>query len=169
MNKLKINKALLSAYILSGGLVLSGCSETCRINDSIIKYESESSDSKKLKEGSINFHDLDMIEAWVFEKDENTFSRLVFSVDVSRIEFVEKRYYDLDTYVLLYKTRQNIDTNEQKIVVGDDLEILEIENMSKYLLENENIKESYSIEEIQDVYYNKVEPILDQKYKVKEK
>ena len=120
---------MLLATIMLSTTVLSGCSKdnSLLVNSSTITYEDNG------RYGNILFDDLEHILIMNLKKGNITYTKLVYMA-LKNDEFL---LYDLETGLLL-----------------EDYEVVNSENITKYLAMDDNIKFDYEISEIIDLYHS---------------
>lgn len=144
-------KALLSALALSSSIMVSGCGETTNDIDklkweqSYIRYS-----DGVLLDAYVKYADLDYLKILDYNKGNNHFTRLVVAYSTPGLNDYFVTDVETNTEIInSYYTRYG------KLVykVGEDLVIDSEENLSDYLLKDENIKPVYSLEEILQTYH----------------
>ena len=171
-NLLNKKKLLLASLAMSSTIALSGCQTNYYshyyIGNSKIEYHTNNEETKIV--GKIKYENLDKIRVLVFKKDDNIYIRLVFvSQSITKGGLAQRlTVYDIESEVkLLEKVTNN--SNQEKYEVGKDIEILQEDCITKYLLVDDNFKKEYDINEIIELFNTGVKPSLEEKYQVKKR
>lgn len=160
-----MNKNIKKLRILSAGLCLSaalltGCDDKEKFCPSEINYEDEN------PVGKIKYEDLSNCGRIVtIEHNEMKIHLLLIkekniSCGIIEPEFEEFIYYDLKTGVKIIRYKHYCGTDITSWIVGEDLNIIDDQDITGYLLESNFIKKEYEVDEVLKFFEENILPTL---------
>lgn len=160
IKKLKV----LSAGLCLGTTLLTGCGNKEHFGTSTISYENE------IPEGKIKYNDLsNCLKIVTLEQNEMT-NHLLLMKEIDKYNrhqtYCTFTYVDLKTGTSIIKYSINNGNDEKTWVVGENLNIVEEQDITGYLLQEEFIKKEYDVNEIIVFFEESILPTLDSGDKV---
>lgn len=166
-------KLLLAALTMSSAITLSGCEKDnySYYQVGLSKIEYHTLENEETISGKIRYEDIHNIKILVFEKEENMFVRLVTINSNNYAKSTINNVYEVHDIKSDLTLINRVTYANDKVFYksGDDINIIAEENISKYLIKNDNIKREYNINEIIEVFDNEVKPSFEEEYKVKKR
>lgn len=155
---------LLSASLCLGTALLTGCGNKQYFGSSKISYENET------PEGKIKYNDLSNCLKIVTLEQNEMFKSLLLMKTISRYngnqDYDTYTYVDLKTGTAIIKYTIKCGGNETKWIVGENLNIIEEQDITGYLLKEEFIKNEYDVNEVITFFEESILPTLDSSDKV---
>lgn len=171
--KLIICGSVVSLVVFAQSIVkLNSYNAKIELDDTSVKYFYDTNEIK----GKLRYNEIEeFLRIVKFEKEGVTFTKLV-TKDIDtiyhRYSHREKKYIyaDLETGTVLKsysypeKDNESQDIELEKNIthkVGENLNILEEKDFSTYLLQQNNLKNIYTVKELVDFYKEKVVPTIE--------
>lgn len=158
--KLKV----LSIGLCVGTTLLTGCNNKEHFGTSTISYES------KIPQGKIKYDDLsNHLKIVTLEQNEMT-NHLLLMKNIEEYNYDSIYRYDATTYVDL-KTgtsiiKYTVNNDKKTWTIGENLNIIEEQDITGYLLQEDFIKKEYDVNEIITFFEESILPTLDRSDKV---
>lgn len=156
---------LLSASLCLGAALLTGCGNKQYFGSSKISYESET------PEGKIKYDDLsNCLKIVTLEQNEMSNHLLLMKETLRKSTSgyhinTEYSYVDLKTGTTIIKYKVSND-GEKTWGVGENLNIVEEQDITGYLLKENYIKNEYDVNEVITFFEESILPTLDSSDKV---
>lgn len=178
MNLLNIKKKLILLSLIGEltSLSLTGCAGVSNVvefgGEKIVYFSKDS-----LPEGSISYENIDKYIKIITIENNNLITKklLVKYLNVGTF-YTELIYFDLKTGVIIkrYNWKDILETEEERskvipeIVIGKDVELIEEQSLTPYLISLDNVKMEYTTVELIDFYETQVQPLLEEQILKKE-